>query len=168
LPFKWVRECRSPSGLPGEDFQIEVSAKPIAVAEAYEHAAIRHWRDGILLESAGKPHYANADQLFGFAAECAIKKALCRLPGFAPDGELSPDYHIHINKLWNRIAIQGLQKQFPNLMALLKFENPFHDWSTNQRYEGDDAVTDDAFKRHRDMAKRLLGSVGIRGSHAGG
>ena len=44
------------------------------MTEAYDVAATRHFRDGQLLESEDR--LSNADQLFGFAAECAIKAAL--------------------------------------------------------------------------------------------
>jgi hypothetical protein len=53
-------------------------------------------------------------------------------------------------------------------MALLKKRpNPFHDWSTDHRYAKEGTVTEEASKRHQEMAKRLLGSVGISGSRAG-
>lgn len=44
--------------------------------------------------------FANANQLVGFAAECAIKTALSELQSFAPNGALASCYRAHIDKLW--------------------------------------------------------------------
>ncbi|NJM10773.1 MAG: hypothetical protein HC889_01610 [Synechococcaceae cyanobacterium SM1_2_3] len=55
-------------------------------AEDYSSAAFRHWEDAQLL--AGENRVENADQLYGLAAECAIKKALIELPAFSKNREL--------------------------------------------------------------------------------
>jgi hypothetical protein len=135
------------------------------MAEAFKESAMRHWNDASLLERNGRR--ANANQLYGFAAECAIKTALCQLPGFAHDGELSKHYRAHINELWGKVHPQQLQKRFPTLMALLKLTNQFHDWSVDNRYAAEETVSEEAFNRHRDTARRLLGSVGLSGSRQG-
>jgi hypothetical protein len=41
----------------------------------------------------------NADQLYGLAAECAIKKVLIELPSFAKAGMLNESYKRHIKEL---------------------------------------------------------------------
>jgi hypothetical protein len=135
------------------------------MTDAFKESAVRHWSDATLLENAKR--HDNANQLVGFAAECAIKTALCQLKGFTDkDGQLE-GLRIHIDKLWDRITPQGIQKRFPTLYALLKAPNPFHDWSIDHRYARDGTVSRDASCRHRDMARRLLGSVGINGKRAG-
>lgn len=135
----------------------------LAMTEDYPGAATRHFRDGALLEESRR--VANADQLFGFAAECGIKSALVELPGFVAGGRLSPSYHKHINELWDFVPLQGMQKRYRGLLAVLKgLHQPFADWSTDQRYEPDDVVTDGALERHRSAAKRILGSVGLSGA----
>jgi hypothetical protein len=135
------------------------------MTEAFEESATRHWRDADLLEREGRR--ANADQLVGFAAECAIKAALCQLPGFAPGGELSSHYRAHINELWGKVHWQGIHRRFPTLMALLKQPNPFHDWSVDQRYAPEGTISEEASKRHSSIAKRLISSVGLSGVRAG-
>lgn len=135
------------------------------MAEAFRESATRHWNDASLLERNGRR--ANANQLYGFAAECAIKTALCQLPGFAQGGELGKYYRAHINELWDRVHIQQLQKRFSTLMAVLKQPNPFHDWSVDNRYAVEEALSEEAFNRHRDWAKRLLGIAGLSGSRQG-
>ena len=133
--------------------------------EAFEQSAVRHWRDADLLKKEGR--HSNANQLVGFAAECAIKAALTQLPAVAPGGVLATYYHAHIDKLWGRVHVQGLQKRFPGLMAVLKQENHFNDWSTDQRYAPDGTVSEEASNRHQLWAKRILASVGINGTRAG-
>jgi len=132
------------------------------MADSFAQSAVRHWLDAIKLEAASRTD--NADQLFGLAAECGIKTALVTFPGIYKDGALDEQYKKHINELWNRVALQGLQKRFPGLLAFLRSANPFHDWNTNQRYAADGIVTAEALERHKSGARRILGSVGLLGS----
>ena len=129
--------------------------------EDFAGAATRHFRDGALLYENGRR--PNADQLFGFAAECAIKSALVGLPGCTDSGALAQKYHTHIDKLWDLAPLQSLQKRCPQLVSVLRLQGPFADWSTHQRYEPDVAVTEDVLTRHRRVAVRVLGSVGLTG-----
>lgn len=131
--------------------------------EDFAGAAIRHFRDGALLEE--KRRISNADQLFGFAAECAIKSALAGLPGYTDSGALAQKYHVHIDKLWDLAQVQGIQKRYPALVVLLKgMPQPFADWSTDQRYGPDDMISAEVLKRHHRAAVRVLGSVGLSGA----
>ena len=86
--------------------------------EDFPGAATRHFRDGALLEENRR--ISNADQLFGFAAECAIKSALMGLPGYAESGALAGPYHKHVDQLWDLVSVQGIQKRYPGLVVLLK------------------------------------------------
>ncbi|OIP35550.1 MAG: hypothetical protein AUK27_04175 [Deltaproteobacteria bacterium CG2_30_66_27] len=132
------------------------------MSEDFASAAVRHFRDGTLLE--GERRIPNADQLFGFAAECAIKSALVGLPGCADSGGLARKHVVHIDELWGRAQLQSIQKRYPGLMAVLKgLQQPFADWSTNQRYGPDDIVTEEVLKCHHRAALRVLGSVGLSG-----
>lgn len=69
------------------------------MSECFDVAAVRHFRDGGLLSEQGSVE--NADQLFGFAAECAIKSALVTLPGCQQGGTLSEKYREHVDRLWD-------------------------------------------------------------------
>ncbi|MBL8246953.1 MAG: hypothetical protein JNK95_01145 [Candidatus Competibacter sp.] len=86
-------------------------------AEDFSSAAFRHWRDAELLDKENRVE--NADQLYGFAAECAIKKALIELPAFSNNGELNQYYKEHINNLWEKVKLQSLQKRYPALLTIL-------------------------------------------------
>ena len=129
--------------------------------ENYPVAAFRHWRDAQLLERENRVE--NADQLYGIASECAIKKALIELPAFVKNGTLSLPYKEHINDLWGKVNLQSLQKRYPGPYACLKANNPFLDWHVNQRYVVDGAVSLQSMHGHRESAKKLLGVLGFTG-----
>jgi len=132
------------------------------VPEEFGTAAMRHFRDGQLLYADRR--ISNADQLYGFAAECAIKSALVGLPACAPGGILANRYREHVDQLWDLVPLQAMQRRYGTLLAVLKgFRAPFADWSTDQRYGPDDAVTEAAATAHQSVARRVLGSVGLLG-----
>ncbi|HKH49757.1 MAG TPA: hypothetical protein VKM72_34315 [Thermoanaerobaculia bacterium] len=130
--------------------------------ECFDVAALRHFRDGGLLRE--RQSLDNADQLFGFAAECAIKSALVTLPGCLQGGDLAQKYREHVDRLWDLAVLQGLQKRYPGLLVVLRgLQQPFADWSASQRYGPDGAIATEVLDRHREAAKRVLGSVGLNG-----
>ncbi len=129
-------------------------------------AAARHFRDGILLQTNSR--IDNADQLFGFAAECGIKTALMAVLGVAANGELAQKYRLHVRDLWERVPLQSLQGRFSALVTVLKFLRPFENWSTDQRYGPDAVVTEQILAQHHRAAERVLVSVGIPGLRKGG
>ncbi|MBI4863361.1 MAG: hypothetical protein HY815_24310 [Candidatus Riflebacteria bacterium] len=136
------------------------------MCDDYANAAVRHFRDGQLLEEGRR--LPNADQLFGLAAECAVKTALVTVPGVAQDGTLSDRHRQHIDRLWDLMPLQGIQRRYRGLVAVLKgLRRPFADWSIEQRYWPDPVVTDEALARHRQAAMRLLGSVCLTGWRKG-
>ena len=137
----------------------------LVMMEAFKESAVRHWNDAKLLED--EQRFDNANQLVGFAAECAIKTALSELRSFAPEGELTSHYRVHINELWERALLYKQTKRYKELALVLKQPNPYHDWSVSNRYAADGTVSEEARKRHRDNAKRLLGIIGIKGTRAG-
>jgi hypothetical protein len=130
--------------------------------ECFDVAAVRHFRDGSLLGE--RQSLDNADQLFGFAAECAIKSALVTLPGCLQGGGLVEKYREHVDRLWDLAALQGLQRRYPGLLAVLRgLQRPFADWSTSQRYGPDGTITAEVLDRHREAARRVLGGVRLVG-----
>lgn len=128
----------------------------------FSDAAGRHWNDGEHLHVAGR--LDNADQLFCFAAECAIKTAIVSLSGIAGSRDLPESYRSHIDTLWNRVPVQALAKTFPAVSALVKQTNPFSNWCVAQRYQPSGTVTSEVVAAHRKMAQRLLGAVQILGT----
>ena len=129
--------------------------------ENYADAALRHWHDAQLLEEDNRVE--NADHLYGFAAECAIKKVLVVLPTYSTTGILEETYKAHVNILWGKVNYQSLHKSYPRLSALLKSTNPFSDWHVKQRYAADCEISKVAMESHKKSARRLLGSVNLNG-----
>jgi hypothetical protein len=127
----------------------------------YASAAARHWSDAEHLFDALR--LDNADQLFGFAAECALKTVL--FAELAPDagGELPKGYYVHIDELWDRVSNASLRKRYPTVHALLKLPNPFSNWCVDQRYGESESVVKDQVEVHRKMAQRLLGAAQLHG-----
>lgn len=128
----------------------------------YSEAGTRHFKDGALLQENRR--LPNADQLFGFAAECAIKSALVAHAGCLDGGALAKAYHKHVNELWDLVPVHGIQKRYGALVAVLKaLPRVFANWSTDQRYGADCVVVASAVAAHRKAAARVLGSVGLCG-----
>lgn len=124
------------------------------MCEDYPAAAKRHWEDAALLDREQRRE--NADHHYGFAAECALKSALQAMGYFRED-----QHRKHINVLWNKMQATAFQNRFPGLAGLLSGSNRFADWDVEQRYHSDGAVTEQAMKRHRECARRLLIAVDL-------
>lgn len=130
--------------------------------ENYADAALRHWNDAQILEE--KNSLGNADHLFGFAAECAIKTVLVKLPAFSNNGVLDTAYKEHVNTLWGKVNHQSLHKTYPTLVAFLKSTNNFSDWNVNQRYSANGEITKSVVELHKNSAKRLIGCAKLTGT----
>ena len=94
----------------------------------------RHWDDAERLFSAGR--YANADHLYGVAAECGLKRLMVRF-GMALDPVTgSPavrEDKSHAKSIWARFEsyrsgkVEGTGYGLPTL-------NPFDNWDVSDRY----------------------------------
>ena len=110
----------------------------------FYNAFFRHATDADLL--LDKKRWANADHLYGLAAECALKKLL-QLQGIKTKDDGSPKkykYRVHINKLWDA---------YPNFMQTrdaytIPEENPFLDWDIAQRYTHEKDITEQMCRNH--------------------
>lgn len=131
----------------------------------FSDAAGRHWKDGELLFDSGR--FDNADHLYGFAAECAVKSAVKLTENAGAEGDIDERYRYHIDKLWDRVPAQQLSRNFPALSALLRQQNPFSDWAASQRYQANNLITKVAVDNHRKMAQRLLGATQLLGTRTG-
>ena len=101
----------------------------------YNDSAERHWEDADYLYKDNR--LANADQLFGLSAECALKAVMIilNIPLNSMGATLDKKYWIHINKLWVEFDAfaqnRNGAKYAKNIDANL---NPFFDWDIAQRY----------------------------------
>lgn len=104
----------------------------------YWEAALRHYHDGMaLLAAQPTPRDANADQLFGLAAECALKAVLVwvGVPTDADGGVRDRGLREHIDALWPEYV------NHPDGRVAARYQiassNPFQDWSIHRRYVAD-------------------------------
>ena len=93
----------------------------------------RHWDDAETLFSAGR--YANADHLYGMAAECGLKRLMVRF-GMALDSAGSPVVRgdkSHAKIIWTRFESYRSGKM-EGAGYGLSAPNPFDTWDISDRY----------------------------------
>jgi len=103
---------------------------------------------------------SNADQLYGFAAECGLKKLMQHF-GMVIRQDGAPqeyDDRVHANKVWDRYdtyrasSVNGANYALPNL-------NPFLDWDASQRYANGGDVLLPSVEAHRTAAGAVAALV---------
>ncbi len=119
----------------------------------------RHWEDAEFLH--GDSRWANADHLYGMAAECGLKR-LMQVFGMPIDAMGRPsnkDDRRHVTDIWTRYETYRSGHgqagySLPN--------NPFVDWDVSQRYarrsEFDQARMD-AHRQGAQIVRNLLSRV---------
>jgi hypothetical protein len=131
----------------------------MALQPAFLDAHLRHWRDAQHLEQNRRRD--NADQLYGFAAECGLKALMLvfgmRLEGGRPAQEADRG---HADRIWTRYEAYrsgyGAATQFnvPN-------QNPFADWRASDRYARTGAVGAKRLRDHRAGADQVVRLVSL-------
>ena len=127
--------------------------------EDFLDAHQRHWEDAEFLFEARR--LANADHLYGLAAECGLK-AIWHLIAGRPPGD---EQRVHVDRLWDqavRLAPGGRIAQLGTLPA----QNPFDDWSIHQRYASRQHFTCNLVNRHRSGAADVRQLV-LQARHGG-
>jgi hypothetical protein len=134
----------------------------------YAQAARRHHQDAMLL--LYNQRAPNADQLYGYAAECALVGIVRTLLGtdhlFNLDGEaLERDggAHVrrHIDALWRNFWLLIDSHGGKTLMrGIDRCKNPFDNWSIKHRYFADAHCNQIAVvEAHRDASARFLAAL---------
>lgn len=121
----------------------------------FQDACDRHWDDGECLLAKGQ--LANADQLFGLAAECGLKHTMLRL-GMNVDSEGVPTekaHRVHIDRLWETFHAFANDRNGARYASYLPANNPFSKWSIHNRYAHRRHFTNDTVGAHRDGAKSV-------------
>ena len=106
-------------------------------------AHYRHWQDAEYLREAAR--WANADHLYGMAAECGLKHLMKKMFNMTTDTNTGspslPVDRVHINEAspkkdsaWVRYSsyLSGSNGHAPEYA--LSTINPFQDWDVAQRY----------------------------------
>jgi hypothetical protein len=122
----------------------------------YRASAQRHYKDAEFLhESKRMP---NADQLYGLAAECALKAVMVGLgAGTSPVGDLADRQHrVHIDALWAEFRAFADGRKGARYLNKLSVDNPFSDWRIEYRYADDNHVPPKAIFAHRTGAYEAL------------
>lgn len=111
----------------------------------------RHKIDAEMLFQASR--LANADQLFGFAVECGLKK-LMGVFGMEVDATGSPSSQndrVHAEKVWDRYEAYRSAKG-GGASYILPSSNPYRDWHATQRYANSGDVLLPNVQTHRSAA----------------
>ena len=118
-------------------------SRPADFADAH----LRHWTDAELLFE--NERWANADQLYGFSAECGLK-AVIEEQG----GPITGEYKKHIHELWPRFV--DFMDKNGELWSEFPDGEPFGDWSHHDRYVRQDLFRPGDVERYRDAAERIF------------
>lgn len=99
----------------------------------FRDAAKRHMADA---ESLKENSWANADHLFGVAAECALKRVMVSLDmATHPDGSPRDRGHkVHMPDLWPAFQSFAQGRLASRYLQSLSPDNLFVRWSIEQRY----------------------------------
>lgn len=133
-------------------------------AQDFAAAARRHHKDACLLKRSGC--LANADQLSGYAAECAIKDVLLKHLGAtctngarpkSPDPAGGKDIpHGHLPDLWTQLTvILNGRASSDYAQFVLGQPNPFAGWSIDDRY------SDGTGSNAADVQRRITCAAGL-------
>lgn len=120
----------------------------------YADAARRHWDDGCFLLADNR--LANADHLFGLAAECALKAVMLPLGMELKSSGIPKDRrHNHIDQLWDEFGAFVSSRGGARYGALLSaHQNPFAgSWKVDQRYDSRAGFTPAAVASHQQGAR---------------
>lgn len=114
----------------------------------------RHWQDAEQLFEAER--WANADHLFGLAAECGLK----RLMEMMGQGGLTRQDYVHVMEVrkptnaWERFeAYRNGHLHGPSYV--LPSINPFQDWDVSQRYANQANFNKSRVEPHRKGANEV-------------
>lgn len=101
----------------------------------FPDAHVRHWQDAELLARAGR--WANADQLYGYSAECGLKAVMVanRMPVARNTGSpIKRRHRQHVQHLWGTFRSFVCGRPTAGLLHHLPQANPFAQWSESNRY----------------------------------
>jgi hypothetical protein len=123
----------------------------------YRDAADRHWEDAGFLINDNRT--ANADHLFGLAAECAMKAVMLGLgmPLRQDGAPVQSKHRKHVDTLWNEFCTFAQMRNGAKYAATLSaYGNDFIDWDISQRYEHRATITAAMVKKHEEGARTAM------------
>jgi len=132
----------------------------------YLDSAKRHQQDADLLCQSER--WPNADQLYGLAAECALK-AIMRALGMPLRSDGAPQerrHRVHIDRLWSEFLTFASGKGGAACASGLPAENPFDNWRIDQRYHHSSTILKDRVDTHKEAASLVF--VALENARADG
>jgi len=120
----------------------------------FKDAHHRHWADAELLFGSGR--LANADHLYGLAAECGLKALMSAwgMPYDHQQDQPSRDRdRKHADRIWHRYEHYRQGPQAPHYQ--LSTPSPFADWSIHQRYWPRRCFDPPTVDKHRQGAEEV-------------
>jgi hypothetical protein len=126
-------------------------------------AYIRHWEDAEYLYKDSR--WANADQLYGYSAECGLK-CLMQQFGMQLDASGMPpkEGKGHIDKIW--IKYETYRAGIGATSYTLPSQNPFGTWEISQRYANRSNFSQaivDSHRRGMETVKQLVNKAILEG-----
>ena len=126
----------------------------------YRDAADRHFEDAELL--LVQDRHANADHLFGLAAECSLKSVMLTLGMEVSSGvPVDRGHKVHMPELWAAFHSFAEGRLASRYLEPLDKENPFAEWRVDQRYWARAAVPKSAPTGHKAAAEQCRHSAEI-------
>ncbi|MCC7491409.1 MAG: hypothetical protein IT204_03635 [Fimbriimonadaceae bacterium] len=130
----------------------------------YNDACERHWSDGQTLHRLTR--LANADHLYGLAAECGLKAVMKELG--MPINKLTgkPAVALHVDKLWVQFVTFANANGGATYASLLPGSNPFDDWKVDQRYADQSQYDATILTKHKagvEKVRRILAQAQMDG-----
>ena len=114
----------------------------------------RHWRDAEQLFASTR--LANADHLYGMAAECGLKHLMSAF-GMPVTNDGDPTRQAdrkHADNVWARYETYR-SGQLQGASFTLPASNPFIGWNISQRYASQSRFDQNRVERHRDGAETV-------------
>ncbi|MCQ8181880.1 hypothetical protein NP603_12245 [Methylomonas sp. SURF-1] len=120
----------------------------------------RHWDDAERLYVANR--WANADHLYGLAAECGLKGLIEKLEGRS----LTSDERVHVmegrkpSNAWDKFESCRHGKTH-GCKFVMPASNPFTNWDVSQRYYNQSQFDQARVDPHREGAKMVSRFIAI-------
>ena len=125
-------------------------ALPVDFTDAHR----RHWEDAELLFN--RRRLGNADQLYGFSAECGIKAVMAGLGmALGPSGRPPSKYARHVHDLWPLFGKFASRHGGGRYAKQLAAQNPFSGWSHHDRYARKGYAGRGEVSKHRAGAQQV-------------
>lgn len=126
-----------------------------APAEKFAAAHRRHWKDAEFLFGDGR--WPNADQLYGFSAECCLKAIMVgeKIMSVDETGKPEKKFRKHIDKLWQIFCDRTRDLTGKAYLRELPSGDPFADWSTDDRYASGERFDENRVGRRQEATRQI-------------